>query len=50
MPMDFGHVMDGLAAGVDLTVVFSYGHGKVFRIKTENGGKKSENDISSNFN
>lgn len=34
MPMDFGHVMNGLAAGVDFTVMFSNGHGKIFWTKT----------------
>lgn len=42
VPVDFGHGVNGLAAGVDFTVVFSNGHSKVFRTKTKSewGGKK----------
>lgn len=41
VPMDFGHVMNGLATGFDFTVVFSNGHGKVFRTKTKNEDRKN---------
>lgn len=35
MPLDFGHVMHGPAAGVHLPVVFSDGHGEFFGTETE---------------
>lgn len=35
MPMDFGHMVHGFTAGVDFSVVFADGHGKVFGAKTK---------------
>lgn len=42
VPIDFGHVVDGLATGVDFAVVFSDGHGQVFRTETKSKEKNEK--------
>jgi len=42
VPVDFGHVMHGLAAGVDLPVVFPDGHGEIFGTEAEKRTSESE--------
>lgn len=47
MPVDFGYVVDGFAAGIDLSVVFSDGDSEIFGVETRKNNK--QNNLSSNY-